>query len=290
MSFCVAMIRRRDFLHWALKSFIFSSTLTTRLGASPFFFPEIKSSPEREKILDVLINSGLPFPYDENYFECAERIYNLRPLDGGRKWQANLNLIIKSGRIVDLKILKSQTLEGLAQSNRVIELTGVSDVVDLILEGEEDRRAYYQVLYREGKENWKSLAPKSFKLPFVDLEKGGSIKVIFIGDDHTFDDADYVVSEEFKERKFTGEFMAEFMRGLVSNAVWQPRSPLKSLKNSFYLAQAIRYLLFNEEPDFIFLMGDTTGLGATHKWLGFGLSPSSLLSESDCNWLARLSG
>lgn len=282
------MIKRRDFLHWVFKSFIFSAALPSRLGASPIFSPDTKSSSEKEKILDILINGGFPFPYDENYFECAERIYNLRPSADGRKWQANLNLVIKRGRVVDLKILMSQSLEGLEKSNRVIELSGVSDIVDLNLEGEEDKRAYYQVLYREGKENWKSLAPKSFKLPFVNLEKGESIKIIFIGDDHTFDDADYEVPEEFKGSKLSGDFMPEFIRGLVGNADWKPKKPLGTLKNSFYLAQAIRYILVHEEPDLIILMGDTTGLGSFHKWPGLGLPNQNLLSDSDFNSFARL--
>lgn len=255
---------------------------------TPILSQQVDSSSDKEKIIDILINSGFPFPYDENYFECAERIYNLRPTADRKKWQANLNLVIKSGRSINLKILMSQTLEGLAQSNRVIELSSVSDIVDLNLEGEEDRRFYYHVLYREGKESWKSLAPKSFKLPFVDLEKGESIKVIFISDDHTFDDADYEVPEQFKGSKLSGEFMPEFMRGLVRNANWQPRESLNALKNSFYLAQAIRFILINEDPDLIILMGDSTGLGAFHKWPGFGLPSLNFLSDSDCFGLARL--
>ncbi len=252
------------------------------------FSPQVKGTSEKEKILDILINGDFPFPYDENYFECAERIYNLRPTADGQRWQGNLNLVIKRGRTVDLKILLSQSLEGLARSNQIIELNGVSDIVDLSLKGEQDKRFYYQVLYREGKESWKSLAPRSFKLPFVDLEKGESIKVIFIGDDHTFDDSDYNLPEELKGSKLRGDFMAEFMRALLKNAGWQPKNPLKALKNSFYLAQAIRHILVHEEPDFIVLLGDTTGLGAYHKWPSFGLSTVNLSSDSDCNWLAEL--
>lgn len=281
------MIKRRDFLLLALKTFILSTSLPLRPGAEPVFSGKAGSSKEKQEFLDILLNSSFPFPYDENYFECAERIYNPRPIAGGQRWRVNLNLVIKAGRTLDLKILLSQNLDGLSQSSRVIELSGVSDIVDLELEGEEAPSFYYQVLYREGKNSWKSLSPKRVKLPLVNLEKGEKIKAIFIGDDHTFDDADYEIAEEFRVIKLNGDFMAEFMRGLAFNTGWQPQKPLGALKNSFYLAQAIRYILANEDPDFIILMGDTTGLGATHKWPGFGLSGENL-RDSDYYWLAKL--
>ncbi|MCX7974098.1 MAG: metallophosphoesterase [Candidatus Aminicenantes bacterium] len=280
------MAGRRDFLRLGLISLM-------GMGLSPEkFIAKMSSSwdgpdaQEKQKILSALLSDDFPFPYDDRYFECAERIYNVRQVVGSKKWKANLNLILKPGKSLDLKILVSNSLEGLEQSQNTLNLSGVKEVVDIELEGDEARRAYYQVLYREGKESWKALAPKSFKLPFVNFEKGESLSVIFIGDDHTFDDADEVPAS-LSGLKLSGDYVNEFIKNLKKNANWRPQNELRALKNGLYLALAFRYILFNEDPDMMFLMGDTTGIGSNYRWAALGL-PTKNLKDSDYNAIAQI--
>jgi hypothetical protein len=100
----------------------------------------------------------------------------------------------------------------------------------------------------------------------VNLEKGETIKVIFIGDDHTFDDADRTLPETLRQSNLNGNYIIEFMRGLKNNSNWQPSYPLSALKNGLFLAKAVNHILSNEDPDMVILLGDTTGLGAYHRW------------------------
>jgi 3',5'-cyclic AMP phosphodiesterase CpdA len=281
------MIDRRNFLKLGLMSLVFSASSSSRLFSSLALGTEDDLPLEKRRLIEIIRDDVFPFPYDENYFECAERIYNVRraPLSG--RWLASLNLILKPGRTLDLRVVISDSLEGLLTSKNIIELNGVQNNVDITMEGEEGKRAYYKVFYREGKESWKELAPKSFKLPFVNLEKGETIKVIFIGDDHTFDDADRTLPETLRQSNLNGNYIIEFMRGLKNNSNWQPSYPLSALKNGLFLAKAVNHILSNEDPDMVILLGDTTGLGAYHRWEEFGL-PTANLKDSDYNWIAQL--
>jgi len=280
------MLRRRDFLRLGAAGLFVAGAAADRLWAQLAFAPISSPSSEKTLLAEQLWNDEFPFPYDEQMFESAERVANVRRV-GESGWRADLNLILKPGKTLDLKVLVSDRIESLPQTNNVQELTGVKDMVNLVLEGAEAKRAYYQVLYREGKDNWQALSPKSFKLPFINLEKGEAVKVILIGDEHTFDDADYEVPESLKASKLNGDYVNEFLKNLRKNPNWTPAKPLSALKNGFYLALAIRYLMANEDPDLVLLLGDTTGIGANYRWAKFGL-PVTNLKSSDYNSIAQI--
>lgn len=276
---------RRDFLRLGLIGLMSFGLSPKKFIAQMASLSGQDLSAERQKILEGILSPEFPFPYDDRYFESAERIYNVRQVLGTKKWKANLNLILKPGKSLDLKILVSDRLEGLAQSQNIIYLSGASNIVDLELGGDEAKRVYYQVLYREGKDNWQALAPKSFKLPFINWEQGESLTAIFIGDDHTFDDADEL-PPYLNILKVSGDYVNEFIKNLRKNPSWFPQNELRALKNGLCLAHAFLYILFQEDPDLILLLGDTTGIGANHRWAGLNL-PTKNLHDSDYKAIAQ---
>jgi 3',5'-cyclic AMP phosphodiesterase CpdA len=237
-----------------------------------------------------LADDSFPFPYDEEYFACAERLFNLR-LNQGRdsaaRWRADLNLLLKDGLNLDIKVTTAETRQALATARDVRSFTGVKDSLTLPLSGNDNDRLYYQVQYRSGQEAWRALSPKSFKLPNARLENGGQVKVLIISDDHNFDDADRKMPKTHRPLMLSGDYVNEFLKGLRFNPSWQPSPPLDTLDNGFSLAQAMRYILSAEDPDFIINLGDTTGIGASYRWQTLGL-PYESLTEADKDYIARM--
>jgi hypothetical protein len=254
------------------------------LSAADSLLPSSSSSLLRSQ----LFNRDFPFPYDDQFFECAERIYNVRPV-GGRNpgCRANLNLVLKPGKKLDIQVLAAESLEGLANTKDVFTFYGVENILDAELSVGDVPRLFYQVLHREGSGAWKALSPKSVKLPTVSLENGGEIKVILIADDHTFDDADYVVPAGLAGSKLSGDYVNDLLRGLRFNPSEVLNTPLRSLRSGFCLASTLRYIMANEDPDLIIHLGDTNGIGAGYKWPGLGL-PAVGLTDKDYDYISHL--
>lgn len=229
-----------------------------------------------------------PFPYDDLNFECAERIYNVRRSQADKSaFLANLNLVVKGGKTLDVKVLVNENPENLPKRGDVYAFYGVRDVLDILLSGFDSPRLHYQVQYREGGGTWKAHAPRSFKLPSRSLADGGKITALIMSDDHTFDDADYDVPDAFMPVKLNGDYVSAFMRRLRANSAWKPSGGLAPLRNGFSLAQTLNYILANEDPDFIVNLGDATGIGANYKWKGLGL-PTTNLTEGDHEYISRI--
>jgi 3',5'-cyclic AMP phosphodiesterase CpdA len=277
-------LRRREFLKLAGMG-LAAAGLEMRNLWSLTGRQDIATSP----LWPQLADDSFPFPYDEDYFACAERIYNLRPSrsrDSASRWRADLNLLLKDGLSLDIKVAAAETRAGLAASSKVQAFTGVKDSLTLPLVGHDSNRLFYQVQYRSGQEAWRALSPKSFKLPNAQLENGGQVKVLIISDDHNFDDADHKMPKSHKPLMLSGDYVNEFLRGLRFNPSWQPSPPLDTLDNGFSLAQAMRHILTTEDPDFLINLGDTTGIGASYRWPILGL-PSESLTEADKNAIAQ---
>jgi 3',5'-cyclic AMP phosphodiesterase CpdA len=275
-------LRRRDFLR-------LGGTGLAVAGLSPksvlSLFPQESQPPSA--LRRELFADDYPFPYDEAAFACAERVYNVRrSAEDPVTFKADVNLLLKAGKKLDVKILAGDRLEALSSTNDVQSFSGIEDRLDFTLSGYSSPRLYYQVMYREGQGNWKALAPKSVKLPGVDLDAGGEIKVVLISDDHTFDDGDYGVPDSYKAIKLNGDYVNEFMKGLKTNPSWEPVEPLARLKNGFFLAKALRRILYAEDPDFIIHLGDTNGINASYSWAGLGL-PWSNLKDEDYDYIVR---
>jgi hypothetical protein len=272
-------LRRREFLKYGSLG-LAAAGLSPRSLFSSSLAP---SAPPAPTLLNAqLLDPTYPFPYDDRCFACAERIYNVRPagigLPGSR---ATLNLVPAPGMKLDIKVLAADTLEGLANPRDIFTYYGVDDILDVELTGWESPRLYYQIYYREGA-TWRRLFPKSVKLPTVSLEDGGEIKVILIGDDHTFDDGDYAVPDSLKASKLSGDYVNEILRNVRFDPNNPVRSAADSLRNGLCLAQSLRYIMAHEDPDLVINLGDTNGIGAGYKWPGLGL-PTENLTDKEYN-------
>jgi 3',5'-cyclic AMP phosphodiesterase CpdA len=276
-------LRRREFLKYGSLSLAAAGLIPRWLWSSTFS-PAASSTSSLLK--SQLFNTDTPFPYDGRFFACAERIYNVRPAGGGEAGsKASLNLVLAPGKKLDIKILTAETQAGLSSTNDVSTFYGVEDILDAELSAGDIPRLYYQVLYREGSGSWLALFPKSVKLPTNALESGGEIKVLLIGDDHTFDDGDYTVPPEYKAAKLSGEYVNDILRGIRFNPGEPLRTSAESLRNGFCLAQSLRYIMASEDPDLVINLGDTTGIGAGYKWQGLGL-PTVGLTDKDYDYIS----
>ncbi len=272
---------RRAFLMWGGAS-LAGAGLAPR-ALFPSSYPRKSSSDSPSLARDQLLNEEFPFPFDEKYFACSERVFNLRASGGG--WRAGLSLVMRPGKTLDVKVLTAESPEGLAATKDVMTFYGVGDILETEFFAGDIPRLYYQVLYREGGESWKALAPKSVKLPAV-LDRGGELKVILLSDDHTFDDGDCLVSDDLKAAKLSGDYVNTLLRELRFNPLLRPQTALRHLKNGLCLAHALRYIMASEDPDLIINLGDTTGIGASYKWAGLGL-PTVGLTDKEYDYISH---
>jgi predicted phosphodiesterase len=275
-------IRRREFIKLGGAG-IFLASLDPR----KFFASTPSLLNPLSPFYEQLASDEFPFPYDENVFECAERIYNIRRNAADSKsWVTNLNLLVKSGKTIDVTIVVADTREGLASPRETLSFTGVQGTLEAMMHGFDAPRQYYQVQYREGGGAWKALSPRNFKLPNARLQSGGQIQAVFIGDDHAFDDADAVVSADLKATKITGDFFCDFLRNLKSNASWLPSNNLANMTNALSLSKSIRQILAAEDPDVAINLGDSTGIGAEYRWQNWGL-PFNNPTAATYDYIAR---
>lgn len=275
-------LKRRDFIKWGGVSLLGVGLQAPKLLSSDRPGQSVPSS-----LYDQLLNEEFPFPYDDQVFLAAERIYNVRrTAENPSTFKTDLNLLLKQGKRLDVKVYASDRKENLSQAVDVQSFTGVEGSLDVQFTAGDSPRLYYQVQYREGQGGWKALSPKSFRLPNADLQKGGQVRAVFIADDHNFDDGDCTVPEAYKTTKITGDYVNEILKALRTNPQADPGFPLNKLMNGFYLAKAIRHILNYEDPDFVVLLGDTTGIGSSYRWKAWGL-PDGNLTEADRDYIAK---
>ena len=276
-------VSRRDFLRLG-GSGLFLAALDPRKILAQDQFKPSPSSPFYEQ----LASDEFPFPYDTAMFEASERIFNVRRSpDDPNVWLTDLNLILKAGKKLDVKVLIADRREDLSHPRESQSFLGVAGSLDTVLRGYNTPRLYYQVQYREGQGAWKALPPRTFKLPNVNWANGGSIQVAFIGDDHNFDDADYAVPDQYRTNKKTGDYVVEYLKNVAANPKWAPNPSLGELWNGFLLAKGIHRILASEDPDFFIHLGDTTGIGAPYKWKGLGF-PTTNLTGQDYDSISQI--
>lgn len=277
-------ISRRDFIRMGGTGALFAGLGQNKLlGGLGQSFQVSPSSPFYEQ----LASDEFPFPFDQTIFEAAERIANVRrnPADSSQ-WLTDLNILIKAGKTLDVKVLTADRREDLARPRDVISFSGAQSSVDTVLRGYDSPRLHYQVQYREGLGAWKALPPRSFKLPNVSLRAGGQIQAVLLGDDHTFDDADYALPAAYLQTRITGDYMVDFLARLKANPAWTPEPPLNVLQFSWLLIRAVAHILAYEDPDFFIHLGDCNGIGAGYKWQSWGL-PYKSLTDADYDPIAR---
>jgi 3',5'-cyclic AMP phosphodiesterase CpdA len=275
-------LKRREFFRLGGTGLLLAGLGPDRI----FTFPQETIS-TASPYYEQLASDEFPFPYDDKVFEAAERVYNLRrSASDPSTWLAGLNLLLKSGKTLDIKVLVADRREDLANPRETWSYSGVQGSFDCQIRGYDSPRLYYQVQYREGQGNWRALPPRNFKLPNAKLQDGGQIQALFIADDHNFDDADYGVPNEYKQTKISGDFFYDFYKNLKTNPRWEPDWPLSKFKFSFCLAKALRHILASEDPDFFVNLGDSNGIGANYRWENWGL-PFKNLTEQDYDYIAK---
>ncbi len=271
-------MKRRDFLHL---TGLFPLTLAFDKNFPSLFknqFNPVSPSP-----------SEPPFPYDSTAFEAAERIVFLN------NHQAVINVIPKQGLSLDINLVLSSADLSILRP-RILKFQGVKDSLDILLEnyfwGPEIK---YRLEYRESlaKSGWRATEWRRVKTPFSFVQKR-SLKIIFYGDDHTFDDADMgqrVVEDKIlSSLRLNGDYINLFLQEIMArpNFVPDPNSELSKMMNGYCLASTLHQILFFEKPDLIFILGDTTGAAAFHKWMGLGLKNPSEVSEAEMEGYSRL--
>ncbi len=276
------MIDRRSFLKLGGAAALFAGLdLKSLLAGSPLTIDP--ASPFYEQ----LASDEFPFPYDTAVFDAAERIANVRRNSAEPKqWLTDLNLLVKPGKTLDVKVLVAERRQDLANPLESLSFTGVKTSFDTVLRGYDSPRLHYQIQYREGQGIWKAHPPRSFKLPNTSLTSGGQVQAILLGDDHTFDDADYSLPEAYRKTRITGDYFVDFLRGMRSDPKWYPDPPLDALKFSYLLIRGIYQVLANEDPDFFINMGDCNGIGSGYKWQNWGL-PHQNLTDADFDYISR---
>jgi len=228
--------------------------------------------------------------YDEDYFECAERLAFLSPQE------AVINLVARPGRTLDVKLYKGLSESSLV-SGTAASYTGVRDVLNIPLAGYFwSPDFYYKLEYKDcaSSSGWRSTPVRKVKTP-RSYHVRGRMEVILLSDEHTFDDADasgrWVADPAVAARRLSGEYVNDFLRLLREDPSYLPEdgTDLGKLRSGFCLASAIHQILTREDPDLILLLGDTTGIGAGYKWAGLGLKDPELgLTDQDRDSYSQL--
>lgn len=228
-------------------------------------------------------------PFDSDLFEAAERVVFLSPSE------ASLNIIPKAGKSLDLRLVRAN--DGLSiQAGRSSGAAGVNESLDIPLLGYSwAPELVYRLEYREsGKGGWKSTPERRVKTPYS-YSQTQTLEFIIISDDHTYDDADMaeriVYNQSLREARLSGDYVNMFLAELQNDPAFIPDLTADSgkLMSGYCLASAIRQILKQERPDFILLLGDSTGIGAGYKWKGLGLKdPNSGLQAQDLDDISKV--
>jgi len=228
-------------------------------------------------------------PFDSEFFEAAERIVFLGPSE------ASLNVIPRAGKSLDLRLVRAKEQLAVGGGGSILA-TGVDESIDIPVLGRLwAPELVYRLEYREsGKGAWKSTPERRVKTP-SSYSQTGLMEVILISDDHTFDDADMgtrIISNPLlREARRNGDYVNMYLHELLNdpNFIPDPNAESGKMMSGFCLASTIHQVLKNEKPDFILILGDSTGIGAAYKWKGLGLKdPLSGLTSQDLDDISKL--
>jgi len=111
------------------------------------------------------------------------------------------------------------------------------------------------------------------------------MNIIFIGDPHTFGDADdkewQLKDERLRTLRLSGEYVNMFVDKLLKNPDYVPEGEEWKLVNGFCLASAIAYIIKHEDPDMVIIGGDYHPIGMLNLWPGFGLKDYDQATTED---------
>lgn len=270
-------ISRRDFLK-AIGGGMVTSGVSSR-----FQFP---SSLRESLILDFekkqSFLDGYPWPYDQDSMESAERII----FDNGHI--AYVNIWPRQGKRLDLKFFMAETQQKLNQV-QPISITGVDESFDLCFCCPRIPVLYYKVEYREGSSGWKSHAPREVKTPYVDLDNGGNVKIMLIGDDHIYSDLKHEPADpRWRHEVLNGDYVNTLVHEIRCDPYYMPGINMKHVWRGFTYAHTLK-LALDIKPDFIIDVGDTIGPDSYMIWGAEGQWPElqpkmNLAGQSKLLW------
>jgi len=256
------MVSRRDFLKKVSLAGAGALIGSPRLSSLPVYDPCLKSRAEA-------LDSEYPFPYDSSYFEAAERIVFVDPLN------ASINVLPIEGESLDINILFLQEDRFRLCQRNTISFSSVKDSLDIPFKNVyRDPYLNYRIEYKRTQEtSWRSTPVRTVKTPSVLLNER-DIEIIMIGDDHIPDDADppllSLQDEQLKKMRLNGEAVNYFLKKLLLNPFYELDEQERLLLNAYCMASFVSRVYLNESPDFIVDLGDHHG-GFGHKWEGLGL-------------------
>jgi hypothetical protein len=222
------------------------------------------------------------WPYPED-MDSAERVWFEKDAEA---W---VNIFAKPGKNLDIRLFTADTRGGLYRKPP-INLSGIEDSHDICIGPVDIPALHYVIEYKEGKGPWKSLAPHEVKTPNIDIENGGTIKIVLIGDDHIYADLQYEPEdEEWRKEWLRGDYVSSMIKGIIDNPdyyrpefnSWQ--MPLQG----FTYAWASKYIL-ETRPDLIIDLGDTAGPDSFRIWGARGQWPDELQPEGNWKDQARI--
>ncbi|MEM5871608.1 MAG: metallophosphoesterase [Candidatus Aenigmatarchaeota archaeon] len=149
----------------------------------------------------------------------------------------------------------------------------------------------YKITYKTPENKIEETCYRYVKTPFCKL-KDGPIKIIIFSDTHFPDDRGFK-KEELKEPELFDlrtncEYVNKvFLRKLVNNPNYYPSGDEKFLMNGFNIASAMWYVVKNEAPDFLIILGDDHG-GFGHTWEDLGLPSQHKASDMDKEMITRM--
>jgi len=247
----MSTISRRDFL----KN---TAALGTMMAAGSSGLLSSQMNVRVADLQDRLYSSKFPFGYDPECFESSERIFF------EEYHKAYISLFIKTGKNLDIRLYAANSEEGLYKTTP-LNLSGVTDCVDIPLENIWSPELFYKIEYRDGK-TWASLESRCVKTPNIDLASGEKIKIIIKGDDHIYADLKHKPDDpQWCQDVLRGDYISKMLREIIADPEYRPDIPMYKVIYGFSLAHALKYIL-ESKPDLVIDLGDTVGSDSYRVW------------------------
>jgi len=272
-------MKRREFMKKTL-----TGIAATTIARDSLFSSSQVNQRNWDKIMDELFNSEFPFRYDSENFDSAERIF----FDNHTLW---LNILPKPEKNLDIRLYVSDTEQGIYSKLPQELLVGYSDIEsqNIPIDYADSPKLYYKIEYREGKNPWKSHALREVKTPNVDLENGGKVKIILLGDNHVYADLRHEPEdEEWKKDFLRGDYVSRMLKEIINDPGYEPKF-VRRLKvvEGFTCAWTLKYIL-ETRPDFVIDLGDTVGPDSYGVWGANGQWPNDLQPENALEKQAKI--
>lgn len=267
-------ISRRKFIKQA-------AALGALAASAPSGLFSSQSAPAPENPLETILGSEFPSGYDPYYFDATERIF-FEAYNRGY-----INIFVKPSQSLDIRLYVAETKEGLNKKNP-LQLSGLSNSVDMPLDNIHSPELHYRVEYKDG-HTWKSFGERSVKTPSMALETGGKFKVILKGDDHVYADLKHQPEDPgWRKDVLRGDYIYKMLKGIMADPDYMPDIPLQKVIYGFSLAHTLKYIM-ESKADLVIDLGDTVGPDSYAIWGELGeweelMPKDSLIRQNKILW------